>query len=107
MMASIRYNRRKNRESVRKRLGKRAAARIDERDGFRCVYCKLHRDDSEMPMTIDHLTPRSRGGTDELHNLVTACWGCNSERQGLNLTAWCRVWGICPRAVRRAARRLP
>lgn len=30
--------------------------------------------------TIDHFTPRRFGGTDELDNLVPACWSCNSSK---------------------------
>lgn len=30
--------------------------------------------------TIEHLTPRSEGGTDELANLALACKLCNSSR---------------------------
>jgi 5-methylcytosine-specific restriction endonuclease McrA len=30
--------------------------------------------------TIEHLTPKSQGGTDDLANLVLACKLCNSSR---------------------------
>ena len=30
--------------------------------------------------SMDHLLPRSRGGTWELHNLAAAHYGCNSAR---------------------------
>lgn len=30
--------------------------------------------------TVDHLIPRSHGGTNDLTNLRPACWRCNSSR---------------------------
>lgn len=30
--------------------------------------------------TTDHLTPRSRGGTDDRSNLVNACHSCNARK---------------------------
>jgi 5-methylcytosine-specific restriction endonuclease McrA len=30
--------------------------------------------------SIDHIVTRVEGGTDDLDNLVLACWGCNTER---------------------------
>ena len=48
---------------------------IFKRDGHQCVYCGT-RDN----LTLDHVTPRSRGGRDSWHNLVTACQRCNTEK---------------------------
>lgn len=46
-----------------------------KRDGYKCVYCE-GRDN----LTLDHVIPRSRGGRDSWHNLVTACQRCNTEK---------------------------
>ena len=35
--------------------------------------------------TLEHLTPRSRGGTDAPNNLVLSCYNCNSRQIGLVL----------------------
>lgn len=43
--------------------------------GGRCYYCGL-----EGLLTIDHLTPLSRGGTDDINNIVPACKPCNSRK---------------------------
>src|ERR1035441_4724453 len=37
------------------------------RDSYRCAYCLEHAD------TIDHVVPRSRGGSHEWTNVVAAC----------------------------------
>lgn len=40
----------------------------------KCVYC------GGEATTIDHITPRSKGGTNNLANLVPACKDCNEEK---------------------------
>ena len=45
--------------------------RIFKRDGYRCRYC-------EAPATeVDHIKPRSRGGSSWASNLVASCEACN------------------------------
>lgn len=46
-------------------------ARIRERDGFVCFYCR------EPSTTIDHLLATSAGGTNDESNLVGCCRECN------------------------------
>lgn len=48
---------------------------IFKRDGYKCVYCG-----SRENLTLDHVVPRSRGGRDSWHNLVTACQKCNTYK---------------------------
>ena len=45
-----------------------------KRDGYTCHYC--HRDAN----SVDHVVPRSHGGTDDLDNLVACCSSCNSSK---------------------------
>jgi len=47
---------------------------IFTRDGYRCVYCGTN----HLPLTIDHVIPRVRGGKDEWDNLVCCCTKCNN-----------------------------
>jgi 5-methylcytosine-specific restriction endonuclease McrA len=49
---------------------------ILRRDGHRCQYCGR----SDLPLTIDHVVPVSRGGEDAWENLVCACVGCNNRK---------------------------
>ena len=51
------------------------------RDGLCCVYCL--RDWSESGLTVDHIIPRSAGGTNECTNLVSACMSCNAAKRAL------------------------
>lgn len=48
------------------------------RDGMACTYCGAGVETEQL--TLDHIIPRSHGGTHEATNLVTACGRCNSYR---------------------------
>jgi hypothetical protein len=51
-----------------------------DRDGWRCQYCADRV--TEETVTLDHLVPVSKGGTNEPENLVTTCLICNSLKSG-------------------------
>ena len=42
----------------------------------RCFYCG----ERKKPLTLDHVIPRSRGGTDRVANLTAACVPCNQRK---------------------------
>lgn len=44
-----------------------------------------------LKATADHYVPLSRGGTDDLGNLVPACSGCNNRRGNKTPEEWLRV----------------
>lgn len=51
------------------------------RDRFTCSYCGVDlRDKEPAEVSLDHLKPFSKGGTNEATNLVTACRSCNCGR---------------------------
>lgn len=56
-------------------LSKRTRFEIFKRDGFTCQYC------GKIPpgivLEVDHIHPRSKGGTDDSINLTTSCADCN------------------------------
>lgn len=49
---------------------------ILERDRHSCQYCNYKGEH----LTLDHVTPRSRGGGDSWENLVAACVRCNVHK---------------------------
>ena len=59
------------------------------RDGLACVYCAESVEDGAM-LTLDHLKCHSRGGSNGVANLVTACKRCNSSRGTRSVRAFCR-----------------
>lgn len=56
--------------------------RLCEAQNHRCCYCGLRMvaGDHDSYPTLEHVTPLSSGGADELANIVIACRGCNEER---------------------------
>ena len=54
-----------------KRRVTRSRRAVMHRDGNRCQYCGKDGD------SIDHVVPRSRGGTHTWENVVAACRRCN------------------------------
>ncbi|MHB8290345.1 MAG: RNA-guided endonuclease IscB, partial [Acidimicrobiales bacterium] len=47
-----------------------------EKWGRQCAYCG----DSGVPLQIEHILARSKGGTDRVSNLTLACEGCNKKK---------------------------
>ena len=54
---------------------------ILRRDNYTCQYCG----DKNHNLTVDHIIPKSRGGSASWTNLVVACKSCNLSKG--NLTA--------------------
>jgi HNH endonuclease len=61
---------------------------IWERDGGHCVWCS--REAWPRDRTVEHLLPRSRGGTDAADNLLPACRSCNRARRSQSAAAYAR-----------------
>lgn len=49
------------------------ACLVYARDDYRCHYCDARDSDIDVCFTVDHLTPRSQGGGEDLNNLVCCC----------------------------------
>jgi RRXRR protein/HNH endonuclease len=47
-----------------------------EKFGYRCAYCGR----GETPFELEHIWPRSRGGTSRVSNLALACHACNAAK---------------------------
>lgn len=60
-------------------LSNRLRIAVLERDGYRCVYCGLT--SAEATLQVDHVNPRSLGGSDDATNLVAACFDCNNGKR--------------------------
>ena len=62
-----------------------------ERDGHQCTYCDVNLNtilDPSLNPTVDHITPKSKGGTDDLSNLTLSCKSCNPSKGALSVTEW-------------------
>ena len=60
------------------------------RDGLACAYCGDSVENGAK-LSLDHLTPDSKGGSNEAANLVTCCSRCNSARGNRPVRAFCRA----------------
>lgn len=71
-------------KSKRKRSQKRTL--FQRPDGDLCVGCVERFPIEEL--TLDHLKPRSKGGTSSLDNLRLMCWSCNQAKAD----TWSEGW---------------
>ena len=55
-------------------------AHVFERARGCCEYCQSQRDFSHDDFAVEHITPRSASGTDDLDNLAMSCQGCNNRK---------------------------
>ena len=57
--------------------GLRKRRRLIERDGLHCKKCG--KKGNEGNLTIEHVIPKSQGGSNDLKNLVLLCKNCNTD----------------------------
>lgn len=53
---------------------------VRERAHYLCEYCHSPKRSSSDMFTLDHVLPKSLGGSDESANLALACRRCNERR---------------------------
>ena len=53
---------------------------VQSRAAGRCEYCQMHQDLQGATFHVEHINPRSRGGSSELGNLAWCCPGCNLSK---------------------------
>ena len=80
------------RDAHRRKITRRA---VFARDSWTCQYCG-----SRSNLTVDHVIPRSKGGTSSWENIVASCAPCN-RRKGDRLP---RQAGMHPRRAPRTPR---
>lgn len=56
---------------------------VFKRDGFTCQYCG--RKSPEVILEADHIVPASKGGKEEMGNLITSCRDCNRGKSNIRL----------------------
>lgn len=63
------------RDTHRRKITRRA---VFARDDWTCQYCG-----SRTQLTVDHVVPRSKGGTSTWDNIVASCAPCNRRKGNL------------------------
>jgi hypothetical protein len=56
------------------------------RDNWKCLSCGRSTRKHGIVLNVDHIIPRSKGGTDSLDNLQTLCWECNIGKSNKDRT---------------------
>jgi hypothetical protein len=69
---------------ARKSIPKIVRFEVFKRDKFTCQYCGASA--PEVILEVDHIKPVSKGGTDDIMNLVTACRDCNRGKTNRELS---------------------
>lgn len=62
-------------ENKREQVSKKVRFEVFKRDNFCCQYCG--RSAPSVVLQVDHINPVSKGGANDILNLVTSCWECN------------------------------
>jgi len=63
-------------------LGYEVREYLLEKWGRECAYCAV----TETPLEIEHMVPKSNGGSNRISNLTIACRDCNQEKGSQTLT---------------------
>lgn len=53
---------------------------VYKRDGYTCALC-----DDNRGLQVHHVYPRSMGGGNTHHNLITLCWRCHAMAHGTKM----------------------
>lgn len=69
--------------SKRKNLSNKIRFEVFKRDNFTCQYCGVKA--PEVVLNVDHIEPISKGGTNDIYNLVTSCFECNNGKSDKRL----------------------
>lgn len=64
--------------AARKSISKKLRFEVFKRDGFKCQYCGESSPD--VILHVDHIHPVSKGGDNDVMNLITSCADCNSGK---------------------------
>jgi hypothetical protein len=61
-------------------MNQRQRQRVAQQANFRCGYCQTQEIISGVPLTVEHILPKARGGSDDEQNLWLSCRLCNEAK---------------------------
>lgn len=70
-------------KKVRAGITKKVRFEVFKRDSFKCQYCGKSAPD--VILHVDHINPVSKGGDNDIMNLITACEDCNQGKKARTL----------------------
>lgn len=68
---------------ARKAISQKARFEVFKRDSFTCQYCGASAPD--VILNVDHIDPVAKGGRNDILNLITSCFSCNSGKSDRKL----------------------
>lgn len=60
-------------------ISKKLRFDVFKRDYFKCQYCG--KTPPNVTLEVDHIHPKSKNGSDDINNLITACFDCNRGKR--------------------------
>lgn len=72
-------------------LSIRVRHEIRRRAEYACEYCGITESDAGGELTVDHYLPTSKGGGDDIENLIYCCARCNQYKQDYWPEAWAEL----------------
>lgn len=70
-------------KKIRSSMTKKIRFEVFKRDSFKCQYCG--KSAPEVILHVDHIKPVSKGGDNDIMNLITACESCNQGKSDREL----------------------
>ena len=77
---------------------------VIQRDGKTCAYCE--KSVNNFDINLDHVIPRTKGGSDEADNLVVSCNKCNSSKGDLSLLEFIKNNTLSDSVIERVSERV-
>lgn len=82
---------------IKRAVTKKTRFEVFKRDMFVCQYCG--NTPPSVILEVDHITPVSKEGSDNVDNLITACFDCNRGKAANELS-------VCPDTIKEKAKML-
>lgn len=79
-------------------MGKEISAKkwllVYSKTNSRCAYCGKQLPKDSIDATIDHVIPKTKGGRNNIENLLPCCRSCNTSK-GVKTLEEYRFWYTC------------
>ena len=66
--------------------------RLAEAQNWKCCFCGCYMTEiagKKNSVTVEHVVPKSMGGTDDVENLAASCYRCNNNRGTKDANEFC------------------